>query len=97
MHPAGTKTHEKTVQRNGETVIIIASQMEPGMWELAIANDRGGRQVWTDYFPSPEAVFSAGTEAIEEEGIETFTAKSDFEEFFEEFQKKFPKDWKRLR
>ena len=63
----------------GVELKVIASQVDPGEWELAVRNPLGINSIWTDWFPSAREALDAGREAIEVEGLSEFMDTEGFE------------------
>ena len=64
---------------DGVELNVIASEVEPGEWQLAVRNPRGVNSIWTDWFPTAREALDAGREAIEVEGLAEFMDTEGFE------------------
>lgn len=64
---------------DGHHLRVIAREIDPQQWELAIENPLGVRSVWFEWFASAQAAIDTGVRAIEDEGVETFMDVAGFE------------------
>lgn len=66
---------ECTVSRAGATLrVFIYRGRSDASWILEVEDQLGGSTVWDASFPTDQAAFDAAMLAIEEDGIESFTA-----------------------
>ncbi len=69
----------RSIDIGGEKLEIIATEFGNNEWMLAVENSYGIRSVWFELYPSAHEALRAGLEAIESEGIKTFTSNEGFE------------------
>jgi len=74
----------KEVSIEGVELIVIASRLETGSWQLSVQNVYGISSNWLESFPSARLAIEAGVQAIEKEGIEPFMDTEGFEYLFDE-------------
>jgi hypothetical protein len=69
----------RSVVIGGEKLEIIATELGDHEWMLAIENSRGIQSIWFELFPSAHQAIAAGLNAIESEGVVTFSTNEVFE------------------
>ncbi len=74
----------KDVQCEGVKLGVIARKIEEDEWELSIENEFGIRSIWVESFPTARTALDAGVEAIESEGVESFTDQVGNEILFQD-------------
>lgn len=63
----------KYVEVAGVSLGIVAKKIEENEWELSVENAVGARSVWIETFPTAQTALKAGVDAIESEGVESFS------------------------
>lgn len=72
----------KEVIKGGVNLIVIARKIEKEQWQLSVQDENGISSNWLDFFPSAQLAIDAGVNAIQKEGIESFTDTEGYEYLF---------------
>ena len=73
----------KEVIKGGVNLIVIARKIEKEQWQLSVQDENGISSNWLEFFPSAQLAIDAGVNAIQKEGIESFTDTEGYEYLFE--------------
>ena len=67
----------RTVEENGTNVEICIYRLEETDWSLEVVAEDGTSTVWNEPFKSDEEALEEALRAIEEDGIDSFSAKQN--------------------
>ena len=73
----------KEVIKGGVNLIVIARKIEKEQWQLSVQDETGISSNWLEFFPSAQLAIDVGVNAIQKEGIESFTDTESYEYLFE--------------
>ena len=72
----------KEIIKSGTKLTVIARKIEKEQWQLSVQNENGISSNWLEFFPSAQLAIDAGVNAIQKEGIESFTDTEGYEYLF---------------